>query len=46
MLNFISHPALAGLPFILETPVDDYSEYGEEIALLLGWVAEKEKILH
>ncbi|NLM46380.1 MAG: deoxyribonuclease IV [Firmicutes bacterium] len=41
MLNFITHPALAGLPFILETPVDDYSEYGEEIALLLEWVGEK-----
>ncbi|HHX74063.1 MAG TPA: deoxyribonuclease IV [Firmicutes bacterium] len=42
LLNFITHPLLAGLPFILETPVDDYSEYGVEIALLREWVGKTE----
>ena len=30
----INHPALRGLPFILETPVDSYDEYREEILLV------------
>ena len=30
----ITHPALEGLPFILETPQDTDAGYGEEIALL------------
>ena len=29
----INHPALRDLPFILETPVDNYDEYKEEIRL-------------
>ena len=27
----VNHPVLSELPFILESPVDDYQEYGEEI---------------
>lgn len=32
--RIVSHPALRGLPFILETPHDDLSGYAREIALL------------
>ena len=33
ILRVITHPALRGLPFLLETPTDD-AGHGEEIALL------------
>ncbi|NLZ38622.1 MAG: deoxyribonuclease IV [Firmicutes bacterium] len=42
VLNFITHPFIRKLPLILETPVDDYREYGEEISLLRSWVEEQE----
>lgn len=40
MLNFITHPSLSGIPMVLETPVDDYRQYGEEITLLRTWLKE------
>ncbi|NLZ93612.1 MAG: deoxyribonuclease IV [Firmicutes bacterium] len=43
ILNFITHPFIRKLPLILETPVNDYQEYGEEIAMLRAWVEEKEQ---
>ncbi|NLP37030.1 MAG: deoxyribonuclease IV [Firmicutes bacterium] len=42
MLNFITHPCFRELPMILETPVDDYKQYSEEIELLRSWLAEVE----
>ena len=33
IMRVITHPALQGLPFLLETPTDD-AGHGEEIALL------------
>lgn len=33
ILRIIGHPALKGLPFVLETPTDDKG-HGEEIAML------------
>jgi len=38
IVRVILHPALQGLPFILETPTDDQG-HGEEIALLRGLVS-------
>jgi deoxyribonuclease-4 len=40
MLNFITHPAFINLPMVLETPVENYLEYGEEIALIKSWLTE------
>jgi len=40
LLNLITHPLLLQLPMILETPVDDYYQYGEEIVLIRSWLAE------
>lgn len=40
LLNLISHPAIFTLPMILETPVESYREYGEEIVLIRSWIAE------
>lgn len=40
LLNLISHPAFFTLPMILETPVESYREYGEEIVLIRSWIAE------
>ncbi len=40
VLNLITHSALAGLPWLLETPVEDYRQYGLEIALIRSWLAE------
>ena len=34
--RIVTHPALRGLPFILETPHDDLSGYAREIELLRG----------
>ena len=39
ILRVITHPALRGLPFLLETPTDD-AGHGEEIALLLRLAGE------
>ena len=36
--RFALHPALDGLPFILETPNDEEG-YGQEIRTVLGWAA-------
>lgn len=36
ILRVINHPKLSGLPCILETPQEDLSGYGREIALLRG----------
>jgi deoxyribonuclease IV len=40
MMNLITHPALSRLPMVLETPVEDYRQYGEEITLLRSWLRE------
>ncbi len=40
LLNLITHPVFVGLPMLLETPVDDYGQYGEEITLIRSWLAE------
>ncbi|NLJ84866.1 MAG: deoxyribonuclease IV [Firmicutes bacterium] len=32
--TIINHPVFGDLPFVLETPVKDYSEYGEEIQVV------------
>ena len=39
IVRIITHPALAGLPFLLETPTDDKG-HGEEIAMLRTKIAE------
>ena len=39
ILRVITHPALRGLPFVLETPTDDKG-HGEEIAMLRGLLGE------
>lgn len=39
ILEVIAHPALAGRPFLLETPTDDKG-HGEEIAMLRAAVSE------
>ena len=41
MKRIALHPALQGLPFILETPNDDEG-YIEEIHTVLGWMEEEE----
>jgi len=40
LLNVLTHPLLRALPFVLETPVNDYVGYATEIKTLLHWVAE------
>ena len=40
VINFIGHPAFRGLPLLLETPVDHYLQYREEIDLVSSWLAE------
>ncbi|MBS4032440.1 MAG: deoxyribonuclease IV [Clostridiales bacterium] len=42
LLNFITHPAFISLPMVLETPVENYLEYGEEISLIISWLTEVE----
>lgn len=42
MKRIVLHPALAGKPFILETPNDD-AGYAKEIALVKTWAEELEK---
>ncbi|MBS3900492.1 MAG: deoxyribonuclease IV [Dethiobacter sp.] len=43
LLNLITHPAICRLPMILETPVADYRQYGEEIKLIRNWLTEVEE---
>ena len=38
MLNIITHPAFQDLPMALETPVEDYKQYAEEITLIRSWL--------
>ncbi|MBS4021946.1 MAG: deoxyribonuclease IV [Dethiobacter sp.] len=40
LLNLITHPVFVNLPMLLETPVDDYRQYGEEITLIRSWLEE------
>lgn len=40
LLNLIRHPQLRHLPMILETPVERYEQYGEEIALIRSWLED------
>lgn len=40
LLNLITHPAILALPMILETPVEDIRQYGEEITLIRSWLRE------
>jgi len=40
LLNLIRHPQLEHLPMILETPVDKYEEYADEIALIRSWLVD------
>lgn len=40
ILNFILEPALARLPMVLETPVENYLGYREEILLIRQWLKE------
>lgn len=42
LYDVVHHPALAGLPCILETPQDSLEGYGKEIALLRGERKSKE----
>lgn len=38
--HIVTHPALQGLPFILETP-NDYTGWRDEIAMIRSWVKEE-----
>ncbi|EEG76112.1 deoxyribonuclease IV [Dethiobacter alkaliphilus] len=38
LLNLITHPAFKDLPMALETPVEDFQQYGEEITLIRSWL--------
>ncbi len=40
IVNVLSHPKLAGLPCILETPQEDLEGYGREIEMLRGAIQE------
>lgn len=40
IMNILTEAAWTGLPFILESPVKDYKQYGEEIQLIQGWLGE------
>lgn len=41
LINVIGHPLLSSLPFLLETPVEDYKGYAAEIAQLRTWLEER-----
>ena len=41
LLNVLAHPLLNSLPFLLETPVEDYKGYAAEIAQLRTWLEER-----
>lgn len=38
LVQVLTHPALQGLPVVLETPVKDYREYKEELELVREWL--------
>lgn len=40
IVNVLTHPELTGRPFLLETPVSNYKEYGEEIKQIRAWLSE------
>lgn len=40
VLNFILEPAIARLPIVLETPVENYLGYRDEILLIRQWLKE------
>jgi len=40
IVNLITHPFFRRLPMLLETPVNDYRQYAEEIAMLRSWLEE------
>jgi deoxyribonuclease-4 len=40
LLNLIRFTPFVRLPMLLETPVNDYREYGREIALIHSWLEE------
>ncbi|UNC93865.1 deoxyribonuclease IV [Candidatus Contubernalis alkalaceticus] len=37
-LNILSNPAFQEVPYIIETPVENYKEYGEEIEQVYSWL--------
>ena len=39
-LNIFSNPVFQGIPYIIETPVKNYKEYGEEIDQVYTWLKE------
>lgn len=43
IVRVLTHPALLGLPAILETPQEDLMGYGKEIAMLRAMTAEREE---
>jgi len=40
LTRFLAEPLFQSIPFILETPVEDEAEYGDEMRLARGWLAE------
>lgn len=40
LTNVLKQPELRNLPFILETPVEDFSGYAQEISLIRSWVTD------
>lgn len=40
LLNLITHPSLLQLPMVLETPVENFHQYGDEICLIRTWLQE------
>jgi len=41
LVHVLAHPLLRSLPFVLETPVEDYQGYSREIARLRAWLEER-----
>lgn len=39
LTRFLAEPLFQSIPFILETPVENEAEYGDEMRLARGWVA-------
>lgn len=39
MAALLTHPFIAGLPLLIETPVEEYIDYAEEIRLARRWAA-------
>lgn len=42
LIRFLTEPLFQSIPFILETPVDDEVEYGDEMRLARAWIAGEE----